>query len=112
MNFDLIANNLLKKDLSRRGRARDKEADNNREDGKTDVLEELREAGFSTREIFQEIRSLYDNAEDDTTKKQLLDMVSKMHGLFAQTETKRVPNIILNVVGDKEKLAKMLCPSS
>lgn len=103
MNFNTIANSLLKHQVSTKGDDKDSKSNGT-------IIEDLREAGFSPREIFQEMRSIFDTTEDDTTKKQMLEMAVKMHGLYTQEETKRIPNIILNVVGDKTKLNEMLCP--
>lgn len=77
---------------------------------KANALFELANAGFSLQETFQEIRSLYDNCEDDAIRRQLLDMIVKMHGVYKEAESKQAPTFIFNVHGDKNKIDQMLCP--
>lgn len=74
------------------------------------ALIELAAAGFSRPEIFSEIRDLYDNCDDPAIKRQLLDMVVKVHGLYKEDEKREAPVFIFNIAGDKEKINTMLCP--
>lgn len=102
MSFSLIAQSLLKnKDIDPDSKLTEK----------SDILSALTEAGFSPKEIFREMRNIFDTTEDDATKKQMLEMAVKVHGLYSNTEEhKELPKIIFNIVGDKDKLNKMLCP--
>lgn len=101
MNFDLIAKDLLKqKAVSSSPEPLDR----------ANVLAELAEAGFGRKEIFSELRYLYDNAEDDTLKKQLLDIVIKVQGLYKEDDKRESPTIIFNIIGKADKLNNMLCP--
>ena len=109
MNFDQIAKDLLKPS------PQEKKLGNNGSSGalaRANALAELTDAGFGRAEIFNELRMLYDGAEDDSIKKQILDIVIKMHGLYKEDEARNVPTIVFNINGSKERINSMLCPPS
>lgn len=103
MTFDLVAKNLIQNQTKSPSGPTDRLA----------VLDTLTKAGFSPSDIFDELRHLYDTAEDDTTKRQVLDMMLKVHGLYANKEQdKVVPVININIKGDNDKIFRMLCPQT
>lgn len=102
MNFDIIAKDLLK--------PAPKLNNGNNPLEKANALLELAENGFGRAEIFSEIRQLYDSTEDDSIKKQLLDMVVKVHGLYKDEDKKETPKIIFNIVGASNRVKDMLSP--
>jgi hypothetical protein len=106
MNFDLLAKNLLRSPTN--------ESYSSPKGGKTleraGALVELAESGFGRKEVFEELRFLYDGAEDDILKKQLLEMVVKIHGLYKDDERKESPIITFTVIGDPIRFQNMLAP--
>lgn len=102
MIFDSIAKDLIKGNSSTGKLASSLE--------RAGALVELAAAGFSRPEIFKEIRDLYDDCDDPAIKRQLLDMVVKVHGLYKDDEKKEAPTFIFNITGDPVKLNQMLCP--
>lgn len=105
MVFDSIAKDLLK---AKAGNPANEK--NDAALARAGALVELAAAGFSRSEIFCEIRELYDSCEDSAIKRQLLDMVVKVHGLYKDDEKREAPTFIFNITGDKDKLNQMLCP--
>jgi len=104
MTFDLIAKSLLKTP------AAPTQLDGP-DKGRTTILKELAAAGFSREDLFNEYRSVYDTCDDDGVKRQILDAMSKIHGLFKEENIKPdLPQIIINVQGDSSKVNMMLCP--
>lgn len=101
MNFDLIAKDLLSQKPLSKG---------TNPVARANALVELNDAGFGRKEIFSELRQLYDDAEDDIIKKQILDIVIKVHGLYKDDDKKETPNITFNIVGKVNRVADMLCP--
>lgn len=79
---------------------------------RANVLFSLAKNGFSIEEICTELRDLYDDSETDATlKKQILDMIIKVHGLYTQEEKKETPRIVFNIVAKENRLNEMLCPN-
>jgi len=108
MNFDQIAKDLLRPPNQPAKKAEVKGGTLAR----ANALAELADAGFGRAEIFNELRLLYDGAEDDSLKKQILDIVIKMHGLYKEDESRNVPTIVFNINGNRERVNSMLCPPS
>lgn len=77
-------------------------------------LSKLAAAGFSIEEVFHELRTLYDGTEDDSIKRQVLDLVVKVQGLMAtEKEAKETPQITFTFVNTSaSRLDNMLCPTA
>lgn len=102
MSFDLIAKNLLKPN-----------GQNPELGSKEDFLKKLADAGFSDDEILQCIRQEYDATNDTADRKQLLDMVIKIRGLYInKNEERSAPVININIKGNNDRVARMLCPQA
>ena|SRR5689334_16041252 len=107
--FESIAKDLLRKSTDS-DKSNNSPSNSNSKLERASALMELAAAGFSRSEIFYEIRSLYDECEDHAVKRQLLDMVLKVQGLYKDEEKREAPTFILNVIGDKDRIESMLCP--
>lgn len=78
---------------------------------KPNLAAELETAGFSRQQLFYAYRDLYDMAEEESTKRQILDSMAKIHGLMTPEEASKVaPVINLQVNGDNVRINAMLCP--
>ena len=110
MNFDIIAKDLLKQKAA----PRPINAANSGNGGavleKANVLVELANSSFSIADTIAELRQLYDTTSEDSIKKQILDMIVKVHGLYSPEEKKEVPTIVFNLTGDPVRFGQMLCP--
>lgn len=103
MAFDQIAKSLINQTTNR--------AAPGKVQSESEILRDLRSAGFSRADLLHEYRNLYDSTEEDSVKRQILDTISKIHGLMTPEEAgKQVPAIIINVAGDNTKVNAMLCP--
>lgn len=75
------------------------------------VLTDLAAAGFSRQELFFKYQELYETSEEEATKRQILDSMSKIHGLMTPEEVGKVaPVFQLQVIGDNVRVNAMLCP--
>lgn len=89
---------------------------------RTDQLEEkldhiklLNESGFSPREIFRDLRDLADECTDEEKgiKKQILELMIKVHGMMNIDEVAKVAPIFqLIISGDNARVNTMLCPAA
>lgn len=104
MTFDPIAKTLLNKAKAASGTL-----DASGVLGKANVLLELTDVGFSVKDVCAELRQLYDTSEEDNTRKQILDMIIKLHGLYGD-DKKEAPKITFNVQCDPTKFNSMVCP--
>jgi hypothetical protein len=77
-----------------------------------DTLTKLTSAGFGSDELFTKMSDIYETAEDDSIKRQILDMAIKMHGLYAnKDDNKVVPKFNLNIISEQgNRIYEMLCP--
>ena len=74
----------------------------------------LNQAGLSPRAIFDSLKDLIDNCDDDekAIKLQALKFASQLQELLREEETVRsTPTIILNITGDNARINGMLCPN-
>ena len=80
---------------------------------KLDHIALLNESGFSPRAIFRDLRELADDCGDDEKgiKKQILELMIKVHGLMNTEEVAKVtPNFTIVIQGDGARVNAMLCP--
>ena len=85
----------------------------NRVEEKLDHIKLLNDAGFSPREIFRDLRTLADECTDEEKgiKKQILELMIKVHGLMNNDEpVKATPIFQLVIQGDNARVNTMLCP--
>lgn len=98
MAFDQIAKSLLQKTKSEKPTKEELDSD-------------LEAVGFSRRDVLQEYRTLYDTTEEDSVKRQVLDTMTKIHGLTEDGSAKQLPAIHIHVSGDNSRVAMMLNPN-
>ena len=75
----------------------------------------LLNSGFGPEDTCRELRSLYDECEDDEKgiKRQILEMIVKMNGMMTPEEQVRAaPTFVIQVNGDNARVNTMLCPGT
>ena len=80
---------------------------------KLDHIKLLNESGFSPKEVFQDLRELYDDYGDDDKpiKLQISKLMIQVHGMLNNEEVARVaPVFQLVIQGDNARVNTMLCP--
>lgn len=105
MVFENLAKDLLNKPTRESGAGQNESAL-----AKADNLLTLANNGFALEHILRDLRDLYDNTEEDSVKRQILDMMLKVYGMYQDKDRKESPQIIFNVKADPNKMNRMLCP--
>lgn len=84
-------------------------------EAKLDHITLMSKEGFSPREVFRDLRELYDSCQDEDKgiKLQISKLMIQVHGMLNSEDVSRVaPAFTLVIQGDNNKVMGMLCPNS
>lgn len=109
MTFDNAAKNLLRSAQAKPTNIRETHKGESLT-GRARTLYELALNDFAPEDICRELRALYDEAEEVSEKKQILELVIKVQGMMQESKEKEVPQIVFNICGRPDRIDSMLCP--
>jgi hypothetical protein len=76
------------------------------------AVKALNDSGFGIEDIFTDLRSLYDESEEEpAVRRQILELTIKVHGLLqGEVQAKEPPLFKFIFYGSEDRIVDMLCP--